>query len=134
MLSDIIDYSQWKTGVEKHATYFSIKVFFEKANFAAGAALGLAVAGWCGFDVSSEAHSRESILGLKTAIAWIPTLVGLVSLIFIGLNPMNERRHRIIRRRLDARLVRTEAMLQGSKSKCSNSNELSVKQHTIANT
>lgn len=108
MLSDIIDYSYWKTGVEKSATYFSIKVFFDKANVAAGMALGLAIAGWWGFDPGAVAHSEASIEGLMMAMVWLPTLLGLISLIFIALGPISERRHKAIRRRLDARLARAE--------------------------
>ena len=106
MLSDINDYSYWKTQSNNNALYFSIKVFFEKASMAAGVALGLAITGWFGFDVAASEHSRTSIVGLKVAITWIPTLIGLISLVFVVLSPIDERRHRIIRRRLDACLAR----------------------------
>jgi len=110
MLSEIIDYSSWKSGRDRGAIYFSMKVFFEKANMAAGAALGLAIAGWSGFDAAAGVHMEESIVGLKIAIAMIPSFFGMVSLVFIALSPINERRHRIIMRWLDTRLARSEAM------------------------
>ena len=129
MLSEIIDYSHWKTGVEKNATYFSLKVFFEKANMAAGAALGLAVAGWYGFDVVASEQTRESIVGLTAAIVWIPTVMGMISLIFIALSPIDERRHRSIRRRLDARLARAEALTAASENESLNLKDSLGKQY-----
>jgi len=131
MLSEIIDYIHWKTGTEKNATYFSMKVFFDKANAAAGAALGLAIAGWYGFDVAASEHTRESIVGLKAAIVWIPTLIGMISLIFIALSPINERRHGIIRRRLDARFSRTEIKASMPENEPLSSKESPLKQRTI---
>lgn len=107
-LSEIVDYSEWKTGHEKRAIYFSIKVMLEKTSVAIGGALGLALAGWLGFDVTSNEHLQESINGLKVVIAWVPALIIFLSVILIALNPINERRHDMIRRRLDARLVRAE--------------------------
>ena len=109
MLADIADYAQWKTGVERNATYFSIKVFFEKSSIALGAALALAIAGWSGFVVTDAHFSPESIWGLKLAIVWGPVLFGSLSILFALLTPINERRHRIIKRRLDSRLKRALA-------------------------
>ncbi len=105
ILSDIVDYSQWRYRTEKSATYFSIKVFFDKANVAAGMALGLAIAGWWGFDMTAGTQTEESIQGLKLAMVWVPSLLSGVAMIFVALSPINERRHLIIRRRLDARLA-----------------------------
>ena len=45
-------------------------------------------------------------MGLKIAIAWVPTFLVVIALIFVVLTPIDERRHRIIRRRLNARLAR----------------------------
>ena len=110
MLSEITDYSQLKSGVEKRATYFSIKVFIEKINIALGASLGLALSGWWGFEVTGGVDQTQSaVTGIKAAIAWIPATIGALSLIFIALNPINERRHQIIRRRLDALQARSES-------------------------
>ena len=103
MLSEIIDYSQWRSGGEQKATYFSAKIFLDKVNGTAGLALGLALAGWWGFDAAASEHSAEAVAGLKIAIVWVPTLVACLSLFFIALNPINERRHKAIRRRLDMR-------------------------------
>jgi len=107
MLVEIVDYGSWKNGVERSATYFSIKVFFEKAAGALGAGTGLAIAGGFGFIVTDSDFTPEAINGLKIAMVWMPTLLGTLSLIFVALTPINERRHRIIKRHLDARLKRS---------------------------
>lgn len=106
VLSEIIDYSQWKYGTENRATYFSIYTFMLKSNIAIAAALGLSIAGWYGFDATATRHSAHSIFGLNLAIAWLPSLFSIMALVLIFLSPINERRHRIIRRCLDARALR----------------------------
>ena len=129
MLSEIIDYSKWKIGTEKSATYFSIKVFLAKANMAAGAALGLAITGWYGFDMAAGQQASDSVAGLKLAIAWIPTLIGVIALVPIVLSPIDERRHRIIRRRLDGRLARAEARISRPENR-----PFSLKESSVAQT
>lgn len=106
MLSDIIDYSQLKYLSEKSATYFSVKVFFEKSGSALGVALGLMIAGFYEFDASVVEHSGHSIFGLKLAISVIPTLMGIVTIGFAALSPIDERRRCIIKRKLDQRVAR----------------------------
>jgi len=114
MLSEIVDYGQWKTGREERASYFSANVLLGKTCIASGMALGLAMAGWWGFDVSANIHSSESIAGLKLAIAWIPAALAALSQIFIAFSPINEHRHGLVRAKLDARMVQIH--LQTTKS------------------
>lgn len=103
LLADIIDYGIWKFGKDYAATYFSVYTLLTKINGAVGGALGLAVAGWYGFDASSATHTEENIFGIRLAIAWMPAVFTLLSLFFIALAPINGRRHAIIRKRLEAR-------------------------------
>lgn len=109
MLSEIIDYSHWKSGTENNATYFSIKVFLEKTNIAVGGAFGLALAGWFGFNAANELHLAESVMGLKIGTGWLPTILALASLVFVRLSPIDERRHQIIRQQLDKRAAKLAA-------------------------
>lgn len=106
MVSEISDYGTLKSGDERSAIYFSFFAFFAKSGGAVAAALGLGIAGWYGFDVSSTEHSAHSILGLTFAIAWLPVFFTVVALIFILLTPINTHRHTIIRRRLDAQIAK----------------------------
>ena len=105
MLSEIIDYDTWKTGRERAATYFSSYIFLAKVSGACASALGLAIAGWYGFEATSTSHSEASIRGLTLAISWIPQFSVCIALIFIVFLPINARRHAIIRRRIDARNI-----------------------------
>ena len=109
LLADIIDYGTWKSGIDQRAIYFSIKALMVKANIAVGGALGLAIAGSYGFDPATAFHTQESIFGLHLAIAGLPSLITLISIIFIAFIPINTRRHLIIRRCLDARQIRSSA-------------------------
>ena len=74
LLSDIVDYGTWKFGADRAGTYFSLYTFINKAVGALGGAMGLAIAGWVGFDPTTTTHSDMSISGVRFAIAWIPAL------------------------------------------------------------
>ena len=117
MLADIVDYAYLKVGIERSATYFSIKVFLEKTAIALGAALALGLAGWSGFAVTNTHFTPEAVMGLMMAMVWIPTVFGSLSILFIVLTPINERRHSIIKRRLDARLKRALTLSSNPESK-----------------
>jgi len=107
LLSDIIDYGTWKFGRDRSATYFSLYTFINKTVGALGGALGLAIAGWAGFDPTVTSHSEPAIAGMRLGVAWIPALMILLSIVFIKHIPITARRHAVIRRRLDARLTRS---------------------------
>jgi len=101
ILSDICDYSSWRFGSVKTATFFALKAFLYKMVVALGTALGLAVAGWYGFDPASSIHTNDGIFGLTLAISWMPAFSISIAIIFILFTPLNSRRNKIIRRRLD---------------------------------
>lgn len=106
MLSDIIDYATLKFRVYRGATYFSIFMFTYKGSFAVGGALGLAIVGWHGFDPSATLHTAVGVEGLRVAMVWLPILFAMVAMVFIACSPIDIKRHRIIRRRLDQLEVR----------------------------
>ena len=107
ILSDIIDYSTWKFRIDRAATHFSIYTLVVKANAAMGGALGLAIAGWYGFEPALSTQSADALFGVKLAMGWLPAFMVLISIVFIVLIPINAHRHSIIRRRLDARAARS---------------------------
>ena len=106
LLSDIVDYGTWKFGVDRAGTYFSLYAFINKAVGALGGAMGLAIAGWAGFDPTTTTHSDMSISGVRFAIAWIPALFITLSIGFIACISITAHSHSVIRRRLDTRLAR----------------------------
>lgn len=100
ILSDIVDYGAWRFKTQSAGVYFSLQTFLYKTTSAVGAALGLAIAGWYGFDATSLNHSESEIFGIQLAIAWIPSVLIVIAFYFIYLLPIDSRRHAIIRRRL----------------------------------
>ena len=103
LLSDIIDYSKWKFQEDVAGSYFSVYFLITKVNTALGGALGLAVAGWYGFDPSSIDHGSEAIFGLKLAAIFMPIMLFFLSIIFISRIPIDERRHATVCRALSRR-------------------------------
>lgn len=110
MVAETVDYTCWKFNSGKSAVYFSLRVFIEKTSLALGIAAGLAIAGWFGFDAAATLHSRESIMGLQIAMVWIPILMTVIALVFILIYGFNESRHRIVRKRLEARQARADQL------------------------
>ena len=106
LLSDIVDYSTWKFGTDRTATYFSVYALVYKTSIAIGGSIGLGLSGWYGFDPSALVHTDESIFGLRLAACWLPILFLLLSVVLMSWVPMNAHRHGVIRQRLDARLRR----------------------------
>jgi len=103
LLADIIDYSLWKYDQDYAATYFSIYALTTKANLAIGGAFGLAIAGYYGFEPTASTQSERALDGMRLSVAWLPSFLTMVSIMFIKQIPMNIHRHNIIRRRLDLR-------------------------------
>jgi Na+/melibiose symporter-like transporter len=108
MLSEIIDYNTWKYRIESTATYYALYMFLGKFNIAVGGALGLAIAGWYGLDATATEQTSEGIVGLMIGITWLPIIFTVIALVLIILSPINIRRHGIIRRCLDARVIRVD--------------------------
>ena len=117
MLSKIVDYSTWRFHSENTATYFSIYAFLNKAGIAAGAALGLSIAGSYGFDATTTMQSSESAIGLWLAMTLLPVICLIVALALTALNPINARRHGVIRRRLDGRFFLRKSVADASENK-----------------
>jgi Na+/melibiose symporter-like transporter len=106
MLCDVVDYGRLKDNIERSAFYFSIQGLFAKMQFAIGGSLGFGILGWFGFNVHDSIQTKESLFGMHMAIAWLPALLVLVSMILISLMPLNEHRMAIIRRRFHTRSAR----------------------------
>jgi Na+/melibiose symporter-like transporter len=110
LLADIIDYSIWKFGRGRAATYFALYALVQKAAVAIGGALSLTIAGWYGFDPTITNNDDSANIGLLLAITWLPGVFILLSIIFVSLIPINTRRHAIIRRSLDAKSSRKKTV------------------------
>lgn len=103
LLADVIDYSTWKFKRDRGATLFSLYTFINKTGMAIGGAIGMALAGWYGFDATAETHSIDSAFGLRLGVAWLPIPFLLLSLLLMVRMPINSHRHAIIQCGLDRR-------------------------------
>ena len=65
-------------------------------------ALGLAVIGWYGYDATASSQGIDATKGLMLTMVWLPFGLALAVIFALALSPINARRHRIIRRRLDS--------------------------------
>lgn len=103
ILGDIADYGNLKVGSDQTATYYSLFAFLQKAVSGFGAAIGFSVAGWFGFDPALDTHDGSSAMGIRIVMAFIPAALGLLAAWVILKQPIDRRRHDIIRKALARR-------------------------------
>jgi Na+/melibiose symporter-like transporter len=103
MLSETIDYGLLGDKTERRAAYFSVFSMMAKAQLALGMAIGLALAGWLGFDASATVHDAQSGFAIHMAVSWLPVALASTGLYFIWKFPLDERRSTIVHRRLAGR-------------------------------
>ena len=106
ILSDTVDYSLLSDKTERRGTYFSLFTLLVKAQGALGLSLGLALAGWLGFEATATTHDEFSAFAIRLAISWIPAVILTVGLLLISHYPLDEHRCAIIARRLEQRAPR----------------------------
>jgi GPH family glycoside/pentoside/hexuronide:cation symporter len=103
MLSDTVDYGSLKIENGARGVYFALFTFVLKIETALGVSLGLALAGWLGFDATAAQQSDDGIFAIRFTMCWLPMFISFLSLYFIVKTPLNEARMKIIGRRLVAR-------------------------------
>ena len=101
-LSEIIDYDTWKSGRQRSGIYFSTYTFATKAVSGLATGAGLGIAALYGFDATATFQNKQAVSGLMLAMSLIPTGLSLLSLGLIFCISMDERRHKIILKRLEA--------------------------------
>lgn len=106
LLADVVDYGRWKFKADYAGTYFAVQTMVEKGAEGFGAALGLAVAAYFGFDPQLSEQTERATFGLLLAFPILPALLMLLTVPIIWRFPIDERRQKIIVRRL----ARQEAM------------------------
>lgn len=106
MLGDIVDYDTLRTGRERTGEYVALWSLVVKGTQALAASLAFAVAGWYGYDAASKANGDGAIFGLNLSQGGLPMLFALAGLGIAVALPMTRKRHDVVRRRLERRLVR----------------------------
>ena len=112
MLSESIDYGLIGDRTERTGVYYSVYGLLVKAEGALGVSLGLAIAGWLGFDATATSQSDQADFAIHMAVSWIPCVIFLIGSYLIYLIPLDERRSAIVARRLAGRAVRESAQCQ----------------------
>ena len=106
LLNEAVDYGLLSNKTERRGLYYSIYSLLVKFEAALGLALGLAIAGWLGFDATGTTHDESSGFAIRVAMSWIPCVFMSLGFFFIWRLPIDERRAGIIARRLAGRVLR----------------------------
>lgn len=105
LLADIVDYGRWKYKADYAGSYYSIQTMVEKGVEGLGVALGLAIASYFGFDPQLAEQTDRGTLGLLIAFPILPAILTYLTVPIIWRFPIDERRQKIIVKRLSQRRV-----------------------------
>lgn len=102
MYADCADYSELKTGNRATGLIFSSSSMSQKFGWA----IGSAVTGWLlafyGFE-ANMVQSAQAIHGIKMFLSWLPAVGTILSVVFISLYPLSEKRMREITNQLNSK-------------------------------
>lgn len=102
MYADCADYSELKTGNRATGLIFSSSSMSQKFGWAIGSAL----TGGCwlhfGFR-ANEVQSVEAIHGIKMFLSWLPAVGTVLSVVFISMYPLSEKKMREVTSELEKR-------------------------------
>lgn len=99
MYADCADYSELKTGNRATGLIFSSSSMSQKFGWAIGSALTGWLLAYFGFR-ANEVQSMEAIRGIKLFLSWLPAAGTVLSVVFISLYPLSEKRMEEITREL----------------------------------
>lgn len=100
MYADCADYSELKTGNRATGLIFSSSSMSQKFGWA----IGTAVTGWLlayfGFQANAV-QSEEAIHGIKMFLSFLPAVGTVLSVLFISLYPLSEKKMKVITNELE---------------------------------
>jgi len=102
MLGDVIDYDRLKTGKTRSAQYISILTLLMKSVGAVGSGIGFFILKFFHYDAAATVHDASSVFGIQFAVGWSPAIFVFLSAIASWTFPIDERRQRIIQRRIES--------------------------------
>ncbi|HEV2362921.1 MAG TPA: MFS transporter [Caulobacteraceae bacterium] len=112
ILADIIDYDTLKTGVNRAGNYFAFLTFLSKATTGLAGGLGLMIVGLFGFS-PAHANTPTAVGGFLGTIAVAPAVLGFISGFLVRMYPIDERRQRVIQKRIAQRAERALRLASG---------------------
>ena len=74
MIGDVSDYGRLQSGEDQSGIYSAVYSFMTKSVHGIGAALGLGIAGFIGFDATATQQSSQGIFAIKLVTAWLPLI------------------------------------------------------------
>ena len=115
MAADTVDVDFARTGKNRAGLYFSFWGTLRKGTAAAGAALGVALAAFFGFDATAEpalvgtpeGNSTSSLVWLACLYSVIPAALNFLTLPFLWNYPLTEARHDRLRALIERKVART---------------------------
>lgn len=103
MLGDTADYSEWKNGRRATGLIFSAGTFINKTGHGFAGAIVLLVLAYLGYDAADASTIEGSIVGMKMLMSLIPTLIGVLAIIFVWTYPLDDSRMVEIENELNSR-------------------------------
>lgn len=102
MYADIADYSEWKTGRRATGLIFSSSSMSQKFGWTLGGALTGWLLAYYGFQANAV-QSETAQSGIKMMLSIFPALGTVLSVIFVFLYPLSEKKMKDITRQLQSR-------------------------------
>lgn len=91
MYADTVDYNEWKRGRRTTGLVFSASTMSQKIGWAIGAFVALNLMAQVGFQ-PNQTQSPESLNGLILLFSLIPSIFGVLAIIFTVFYPLNDNR------------------------------------------
>jgi glycoside/pentoside/hexuronide:cation symporter, GPH family len=102
MIADCVDYAEWKTGRRPTANLYASVTLLEKAIGGLGAAIGFWMLAAFGYDAVAG-HPERNLQVMLITIAVLPALGNAAGAWLFWVFPLDERRQRILRKRIESR-------------------------------
>ncbi|MCM8729801.1 MFS transporter [Hephaestia sp. GCM10023244] len=115
IMGDVIDYDTMKNGEQRGGLFFGVWAFAQQISPAIGLAATLPLIEWLGFTPGGP-NSPEALQALRYVYCFGPLPFYLIGALLLLRFPIDARRHRIIRARLDTRRARAERQAPGDQS------------------
>ena len=102
MYADCADYSELKTGNRATGLIFSSSSMSQKFGWAIGTAITGWLLGFFGFQANAV-QSEEAISGIKMFLSFLPAVGTILSVVFIGMYPLTEKKMKDITTELECK-------------------------------
>lgn len=102
MYADCADYSELKTGNRATGLIFSSSSMSQKFGWAIGSALTGWLLAYFGFE-ANVVQGEETIHGIKMFLSWLPAVGTVLSVVFISLYPLSEKKMKEVTTQLNAK-------------------------------